>query len=245
MLAFHQRILNLRPDAPDQRDRDFRYRHMELFHGDLPTLVNWNSEVGPVDDQGKKGRCVGHAAASLMHWLHLRRADETVQFSANWIWIGAKEIDDSTPSVAFEGAGTTTRDALKFLRKYGACVDELWPLEAVLPRIDLEQAIIQDASAHRIAEYWRIGSDHSAKQHLATVGPLLVGVPVYENWERIGPDGRVPAPDGALLGGHQLLGSGYDVDGWWNKNSWGKEHGFHGFLHLPYDYPVWDRWGAR
>ena len=234
------RILNLRPDPIDPRDRSFASRRMGRgIVEELPDTIDYSGrQVGPVVDQGMTGSCVGQACAALCYWLY----GEMV--SARWIWMGAKEIDSWVPSVCFEGAGTQIRDAFKILNKYGAPLNIFWPLEEQLPDSEVEHDIQADALTRRIGEYWKLETTLDQRTHLAQVGPFVVGVPVFENWDEIQYDGRVPEPGGAQLGGHALLICGYDVGGFQVKNSWGEDWGKRGYGRISYDYPIWDAWGT-
>lgn len=237
MIELSKRILNVRPDPLDPRDRDFDLLRLGLAMPVLPESVDHSQACGPVLDQGETGSCVGQACASLLYWKFGK------EFSPRWVWMGAKERDSWMPSVCFEYAGTTIRDAFKFMQKYGACESFLWPMDALLPHPELEQTITENAAEHRIGEFWKIRSVTAQKRHLVEA-PFVVGVPVYENWEDIGPDGIVPEPDGGLLGGHALLMVGYDPICRLAKNSWSEEHGDRGLLRFSYEYPMWDCLGA-
>ena len=245
---FDCRKLNLTRDPLDPRDHGERMAFLRPPR--LPSSMSYAHPtlVGPVVDQGETGSCVGQALASLCYFLFRLRTPNQA-FSARWIWMAAKEIDQWMPSVMFDGAGTRARDALKVLNKYGACPELLWPFDEPLPWVYRETEIIRTAAQHRIGEYWRLSGLGAQRNHLATVGPFPIGVPVYENWSEIGSDGVVPMPHGALLGGHELLATGYDdatalVEA---KNSWGPEHGSLGYVYLPYAYVeehAWDAWGT-
>jgi len=181
--------------------------------------------------------------SKLAFWYVFAKTGVDVPFSVRWIWQGAKEIDSWCPSVCFEFAGTGSRDALKFMRKYGACEDWLWPFDQQEPDPNLEEEIIANALQYRIGSYHRLDTDQESRIHLATVGPHVAGVPVFENWDQIGSDGIVPMPDGQELGGHEILITGYTRIGRGFINSWSEDWGYGGYGVLPYNYPVWDQYG--
>ena len=81
--------------------------------------------------------------------------------------------------------------------------------------------------------------------------PVALGIPVYESFESVGGDGRVPlpGPDEKLLGGHAMPSFGHsasfeNLDGsrgaWKVPNSWGPGFGKDGWIFIPYSYPRMD-----
>jgi hypothetical protein len=237
MIDLDRRILNVRPDALDPRDRTFRDRFASV-RDKIPGSANYAVACGPVSDQLYTGSCAGQAGQSFCFWIW------QTTFASRWIWLGAKEMDSWMPSVAFELDGTDLRTVMKFLRKYGAAEEHLWPFEFLLPAPDLSEQIKENALGHRIGEYWRLGTVPEMKRHLAKCGPFIAGVPVFESWDLVDGTGIVPEPDGAELGGHAILVVGYDADGFMFKNSWGVEWGRQGYGYLGYGSPIWDAWGT-
>ena len=74
--------------------------------------------------------------------------------------------------------------------------------------------------------------------------PILIVVPVYENWENIGASGEVPMPGGNMISYHALIMTGWSKKHFECKNSWGS-FGDNGYLHVPDRYPVTEGWAME
>ncbi len=86
---------------------------------------------------------------------------------------------------------------------------------------------------------------HSA---LHEAGILYASAAVHEGWHEVDhTTGRIPFRR-ELLGGHAFAIVGYDEDGFWIQNSWGRNWGKGGFGHLTYEDWLengYDCWVAR
>ena len=181
--AFLKRYCNLQPDPLDPRDYPYVALGMEFRAPSIPTKVDYSNETKPVGNQGPTGSCVGWACAfGLRRWLHYKATGQKKHFSVRFTWMGSKEYDPFDLNVPFDLAGTRIRDALKVMRKFGACLDSHWPFEDPLPKPDREKKIKEDAMKYRIGIYQRLLSNEDRRIHLAKEGPFVVGVPVFSNW---------------------------------------------------------------
>ncbi|NKB33132.1 MAG: hypothetical protein GKR91_08545 [Pseudomonadales bacterium] len=102
---------------------------------------------------------------------------------------------------------------------------------------------------HRIGSYYPLRNNNERRLNLARVGPFVIGVPVFQNWNTIGNDGAIPNPGGAQRGGHAMLVVGYDdVKRQFKvQNSWDKTWGDRGYGYIPYDWMEnysWSSWAA-
>lgn len=85
----------------------------------------------------------------------------------------------------------------------------------------------------------RVMSPEVAKRSIITNGPILIGLPVYNDridrfWEKIG----------SLIGGHAVSLVGWNSEGFILRNSWGTSYGNKGysifpFEEFPYIYESW------
>lgn len=247
---FRQRVYNIVPDPIDPRD--YSARSFGIFgRPTLPKRVDYSRQTLPVGDQGRTGSCVGWATSYLRAWLQRQSTGKSVRYSARFIWIAAKEIDPWPLNVMFDGAGTKIRDAFKIMKTHGAARDRLWPFSRTLPDSRNEQSIRQDALRHRIGSYYSLDNKNTdeLRQTLAKVGPFVVGVPVFSNWNRIGSDGVIPDPRGAQVGGHAILVVGYDdaKKRFKIQNSWRRSWGDRGYGYISYSWMenfAWSSWAA-
>lgn len=248
---FLKQHCNLRPDTPDQRDHQFAIFGISFAGPSLPKVVDYSRETGPVGDQGPTGSCVGWASVyGIRRWLHLKETGRKFRFSVRFGWMGAKEYDPFDLNVPFDGAGTRIRDALRVMRKFGACPDSLWPFSKPLPDPNKESEIKSKALKYRIGNYHRLGTNDARRVHLAKQGPFAIGVPVFSNWSTISSNGIVPEPGGYQRGGHAILVVGYDDKRQMFKfqNSWSRDWGDKGCGYLSYDWVEkysWDSWGVE
>ena len=101
-----------------------------------------------------------------------------------------------------------------------------------------------EATKHISTTYNAIpdGDLHGLKSCLASGYPFIFGFMVYESFEtqEVGRTGRMPmpAPNEPNLGGHAVMGVGYDDDTQCVivRNSWGTQWGDEGYFHMPYAY---------
>lgn len=91
-----------------------------------------------------------------------------------------------------------------------------------------------------IDEYAMVGSVMQAQCALILNGPLVGGLPVYENSQ----DSCFWQKNGRFLGGHCITIIGYNRDGFIIRNSWGDKWCRRGHVLMPYDefsnfFEVW------
>lgn len=245
---FGRRVFNVVPDPLDPRD--YSARSFGLFGSPtLPNRVDHSSKTPTVGDQAQTGSCVGWATSYLRAWLQRESTGRSTRYSARFIWIAAKEIDPWPLNVMFDGAGTKIRDAFKIMKTHGAAPDRLWPFASQLPDPRREAVIKREALRHRIGAYYPLENNNERRQNLAEVGPFVVGVPVFQNWSRIGSDGVIPNPGGRQRGGHAILVVGYDDtrERFKIQNSWTTSWGNRGYGYIPYQWMAdysWTSWAA-
>ena len=245
---FRGRVFNLLPDPHDPRDYSARAFGLFGFRS-LPKRVDYSSQTLQVGDQGQTGSCVGWSASYLRAWLQRQSTGTSVRYSARFIWFAAKEIDPWPLNIMFENSGTKIRDAFKIMKTHGAAPDRLWHFDEQLPKPAREQLIKREALRNRIGAYYPLTNNDERRQNLAKVGPFVVGVPVFQNWNRIGTDGVIPETGGRQVGGHAMLVVGYDDTRKRFKvqNSWRSSWGDKGYGYISYDWMErhsWSAWAA-
>jgi C1A family cysteine protease len=209
--------------------------------------VNWRSKCSPIEDQGNLGSCVAQAIVGALEFLERKAGDDPFNdLSRLFVYYQARAIENSI----LDDAGCEIRDGVKGCAKIGVPREEIWPYRiSDFAKAPSTQAYA-DATAHKIASYWKIASDLASRQSLADGYPVVFGCWVYESFESNAVDasGTVPMPQSgeAMLGGHAMLRVGYnDVSQRWIvRNSWGK-WGRRGYCTMPYAYPCSDLWTIR
>ena len=217
--------LNALPDIPDYRDRWYE-----------PTLQPLAPQIVPPEnavilDQGQEGACTGFGLAAVANILLLRQK-RGVQVSPRMYYEMAKRHDE-WPGDAY--SGSSCRGAIKGWYHMGVCRDDLWPYASNRPgHLTIERA--EDARAHTLGAYYRIRKNivdmHAA---LNEVGAVFASAAVHSGWSKSATrGGKIPLKP-KKLGGHAFAIVGYDAEGFWVQNSWGRSWGKSGIARWSYE----------
>jgi len=237
--------LTARQDAPDFRDYIYQ-----------PALVNLAPVKAPpeklnIRDQGQEGSCTGFGLAAVIDGL-IREADRrhdgrAITVSTRMLYEMARRYDE-WPGESY--AGSSCRGAIKGWYNMGVCREEFYP-NGTESDEGFTVAAAKDARNNTIGAYYRLGgriSDyHSA---LAEVGAIFCSANVHEGWEKNQVDSRtglIPFREKSI-GGHAFAIVGYDDQGFWIQNSWGKSWGKEGTALWSYEdwlVNVQDAWVFR
>jgi Papain family cysteine protease len=255
-MADKQRILNMRPDPPDLRDRFYNpiLRSLEPEYNARPfDHPAWRDRV---KDQGVTSACTGFALAAMVESLTFKRWDgcqrqgeQPGDVSPFMLYYFARRYDELRGSD--EADGSTARGAMKSWNKHGVCRFELWPrmeMPLLAPAVKANgrkksvlinsgENWVNDAFRTPLGAYYRVDHLSVADLHAALneIGVVYVTAQIHEGWKSPQPNGRILNHRGpANLGGHAFLLVGYDTHGFWIQNSWGRKWGRNGFAHLAY-----------
>ena len=224
------------------------------YEGSLVELPRWMDNRGKVPfilNQGEEGACTGFGLAAIVNFLkhgrtgalQLKRPDSA---SARMLYEMAKRYDE------WEGQdydGSSIRAAMKGWHKHGVCRQSTWPNRKE-SRTRLTARRQLDALETPLGNYFRVRHLHLSHMHsaLTEVGILYASAHVHAGWREPNVEtGRIPHIRDHI-GGHAFAIVGYDEEGLWIQNSWGREWGLNGFGHLTYDDWLengFDCWVAR
>ena len=233
------RVLNVKADPPDLRDRIYK-----------PALIPLEPTIEPpgdsiILDQGREGACTGFALAAAINFLLDRQSRNSLRASPRMLYEMAKRHDE-WPGQDYDGS--SCRGAIRGWSNMGVCADDLWPYDANRPddRLTIERA--RAARSTTLGAYYRLRpnvTDYHAA--LNEVGVLYVSAKVHEGW--FAPKGTpsVIRP-GSPAGGHAFAIVGYNDHGFWVQNSWGPDWGQRGHALWPYEdwlANVTDGWAVR
>jgi predicted alpha/beta hydrolase family esterase len=235
------KILNVHADAPDLRDRIYNptLRLLERAYNPKPYAdASWQARI---KDQGQTSACTGYALASLVEALvyrawcaHERQDDAPEEISPFMLYYFARKYDE-IPGDDLEG-GSTARGAMKAWHKHGACKLPHWPrIDTTIKRDGTDW--IADAFYTPLGAYFRVNHLSIPDLHAAIneTGVVYVTAQIHTGWDQPAADGAIPFDEKSVtVGGHAFLLVGYDENGFWIQNSWGKGWGHHGFAHLEY-----------
>lgn len=176
-----------------------------------PKRVDLRDYCGPTEDQGKKPWCAAYSASSWAENILWRKRDYYEHIDPTWIYSWAK-AHDGDPN----GDGTTLVAVLDALRNKGVfdgteCRTRVIgsDMESIKYGLHKFGAILCGFDVTR-EWYGCIDADHVA--HDDSGNPIIMGLD------------RLPS-----IGGHAVLGCGYNSTGLMIQNSWGFDWGRYGF----------------
>jgi len=189
----------------------------------------------PIYDQGQTSTCVAQALAAAEAQKQYVETGIYDRLSPGWIY-GNRDNGNYT------GEGMIPSQALKILCRDGV------PSYSIFPEIGTfsycntlvlkrKPAMLDKAIPNKILSYVQLQSPYEVKIALMTIGVVLIGIEVYENFYNVGEDGIVDAPSGRFDGGHMMAIYGWTSDNKWIvANSWGTNWGSKGLCYMPYKY---------
>jgi Papain family cysteine protease len=210
-------------------------KHLQL----RPADFDWRDHgaIGPVQDQGWCGSCVSFATTGLVG------AQAQIELGIANLHLSEADQHFCSSHGATCG-GWNNHDALDQIRTRGVATDATFPY---MTAFDSPPQVTDPADPNSLwkaycrPEFLRwlhtysitnftahTGDDR--KTYLSTVGPMVCGFTVYEDFDNYG-GGVYKHVWGNVRGGHAVLVVGYsDTDGAWIcRNSWGT--GFGGPAH--------------
>ena len=224
-----------KPDLPDHRD--FRYSISAPI--ELPESVDLSTKCSPVEDQKSVGSCTGNALVANLEYLEMTTNPTSyVDLSRLFVYYNERVIEGT---VDFD-SGAMLRDGIKSLVSDGVCSESLWPYDPNIFMIRPTDQCYQEAQSRKISAYFRLNSLNDMLRCLADGYPFVFGFSVYDYFEsaemaRTGKL-RMPTPDEGMLGGHAVLGCGFDQSTRMIlvRNSWNVAWGLRGYFWMPFEY---------
>lgn len=248
------RLLNVRNDPPDFRDRYYE-----------PSLVQLKASINNCDpelvlDQGDEGACTGFGLAAVINLLNKQRNRAEFRASMRMLYEMAQKHDE-WPGEDYHGS--SCRGAIRGWKNMGVCADgdakkasktsAEW---AYKPRDPLGGLTVKRARAARVntlGAYYRLRPEitdyHAA---INETGAIYVSARVTEGWTAFGRKKHskldaIPFSD-QRIGGHAFAIVGYTKAGFITQNSWGPKWGYQGFGVWTYEdwvENVMDGWAFR
>lgn len=223
------------PDLPDFRDCYYRVRRPSVL---LPESIDLRSYCSPVEDQGQLGSCTAQALVGALEFLEGKDCVSFSDLSRLFIYYNERKVEGRINS----DSGAMIRTGIKVLKSLGVCPEADWPYDITQFAVKPTIACYTEALNRQITSYERLVTVQEMKSCLAEGFPFVFGFTVYESFEsrQVAKTGVVPMPalDERTLGGHAVLGVGYDDSKNWFivRNSWSSDWGDGGYFYLPMDY---------
>jgi len=227
-------------DTPDFRDLIYR-----------PALIKLDDEIErPEDldilDQKTEGACTGFGLAAVINLLR-DRSKRPGHVSPRMLYEMAKHHDEWR---GFKYEGSSCRGAIQGWYNMGVCLDDSWKYVDGKPEyLTIDRA--KEARKMTLGAYYRLGSRisdfHAA---LNEAGAIYCSANVHGGWQRPARKGEVRyiKPRDDTDGGHAFAIVGYNKDGFWVQNSWGKRWGDNGtalWLYEDWQTNISDAWVLR
>jgi C1A family cysteine protease len=224
------------PDVPDQRD--YLLSAVLRVPAKLPAKVDLRPLCPKVEDQGSLGSCTANALAGAIEFLEMKDKVPFQDFSRLFIYYNERALEHTINS----DSGAMIRDGIKTMAKQGVCSEKSWPYVVSKFKAKPGPACYKEALDHQIISYYRVLTLDQMRTCLAEGFPFVFGFTVYESFESqaVAKTGTVnmPKPKEQVLGGHAVLGVGYDdaKQRFIVRNSWGDTWGQKGYFTMPYKY---------
>jgi hypothetical protein len=216
-------------DTPDFRDYQYQPALVKLADKiDRPARLK-------ILDQGTEGSCTGFALAAVVNLLR-KRHGERGYVSPRMLYEMAKRHDEWR---GFRYEGSSCRGAIRGWYNMGVCLEKSWPYVDNEPGHLVVKAA-KEARDNTIGAYYRLGtriSDFHAALNEARI--IYCSADIHAGWESPAKQtGVIPISDESI-GGHAFAIVGYNKDGFWVQNSWGKSWGDNGTA--LWKYEDWQR----
>lgn len=180
-----------------------------------PRTIDNRQICSPTDDQGDTPYCAAFSCAQYLESLYWKQTGMPIQLNAEAIFKKAKTID----GLKQKEAGTTLNAALDAGIELCGWDETKYKTEifsgAGMSKRDLSEYVKFLIHKHEL---------------------MLTGFTITSSWKNCSrKTGFQVGKSGWTLGGHCVLGCGYDLENFYIQNSWGKEWGAYGFGMIQWD----------
>jgi hypothetical protein len=223
----------VKKDPCDYRDLFYKVAN----NSNRKNKVDLRKWCSPIENQLHLGSCVGQAIVGAFElMINKSQPEKFKDLSRLFVYYNARLLE----GYAEEDVGTYVRSGIKAVYKWGVCIEESWPylIKKFADTPSVESYM--DARKRLIDSYYRINSIDDMISSLDMEIPVVTGIQVFGDFNRLGSAAVVPLPSDKdyILGGHAITIVGYDNDRKYFicRNSFGEYWGDRGYFYMPYEY---------
>lgn len=180
-----------------------------------PARIDNRQLMSPTDNQGQYSACAGFSAATLIESIYWKRTGILKQLDSLQVYQLAKQNDGSRGEL-----GTYLEYACQ------AVLD--------LAKKDPDFDFLKDAKIGLFYNDETENTIENVKHLLHKHDFLQVGFYIDDGWYDCNEENYVLKARGSACGGHAVNLAGFDNEGFYVLNQWGKEWGAKGYAIMPY-----------
>lgn len=201
----------------------------------LPKIVDLETLLPDVLDQGSLGSCTGHGIANAVFAAMKRNNINPVLPSRLFIYYEERVIQGTVNC----DCGAYIRDGIKVVNKLGVPDEIYWKYDIRKFSTRPQPSAYENAKFSSKFIYQAVPATKDMfKRVLAKELPIVLGFRVFESFEKITSTGKMPIPstNEKVIGGHCVIAYRYDSQGVWCRNSYGKRFGKKGNFMIPWAF---------
>jgi len=203
---------------------------------DVPDAADLSAWAPPVGNQGSVGSCASWATGYYYrYWLRNHATGETSTFAPMYLY---SQIAHGNPN-----AGSSFPGNFGIMQSQGIDHEADYPQGRWDYTSQPTAAEVLAAAPYKITSYnYLFYGTHSTNQtavkaSIAAGTPVVLGIPVYDNFYNNYGNPLVDVPtSGSSYGNHAVFAPRYDASGVWIENSWGTGWGVNGWVELSWAF---------
>lgn len=177
-----------------------------------PLKLDFRQQCSVADDQGSTSECAAYSICNWIEALIWKRTGKLINLNPDQVYAGAKQIDGMKNQ-----DGTMLECAIKSAFKLGG---------------------FENVDNLKIGFLYNDGTTRTIEQIKFLIHKyefLHIGFNVYQGWFNCNENDPYVKHQGQCAGGHAVLACGYDNEGLYIQNSWGKSWGAKSFGIVKWD----------